>query len=70
MDIFDAAGVIQDGEALLRLVHAEALHVTGDHERGRVAMAEAHAWLRAQPRRSGIRACGRVSSAVWPNTGA
>lgn len=45
MSILDTAGVIQDGEALLRLVHAEALHATGDHERGRLAIAAAHAWL-------------------------
>jgi tetratricopeptide (TPR) repeat protein len=45
MDIVDAARVIQDGEALLRLVHAEALYATGDHERGRQAMSEAYTWL-------------------------
>jgi tetratricopeptide (TPR) repeat protein len=45
MDILEAAGAIEDGEALLRLVHAEALHATGDYEGGRQAMAEAYAWL-------------------------
>jgi tetratricopeptide (TPR) repeat protein len=29
MDIVNATGLIEDGEALLRLVHAEALHATG-----------------------------------------
>jgi tetratricopeptide (TPR) repeat protein len=48
MDILATAGTLEDGEALLRMVHAEALHATGAHERGRVAMDETHAWLCAQ----------------------
>jgi tetratricopeptide (TPR) repeat protein len=48
MDILEAAGAIEDGEALLRMAHAEALHATGARDRARVAMAEAHAWLCAQ----------------------
>jgi hypothetical protein len=57
MDILDAAGVIQDGEALLRLAHAEALHATGDHERGHQVMSEAHAWL--------CRQAEQIENPVW-----
>jgi tetratricopeptide (TPR) repeat protein len=45
MDVMEAAGTLEDGEALLRLAHAEALHATGDPMGGRQAMAEAYAWL-------------------------
>jgi tetratricopeptide (TPR) repeat protein len=48
MAILEATGTLEDGEALLRMVHAEALHAAGARERGRAAMDEAHAWLCAQ----------------------
>jgi eukaryotic-like serine/threonine-protein kinase len=48
MDILAAAGTLEDGEALLRMAHAEALHATGARARARVAMDETHAWMCAQ----------------------
>jgi len=60
MDILEAAGAMEDGEALLRMVHAEALYAAGDRERGRLAMAEVHAWLCAQAM--------QIENPVWRET--
>ena len=48
MDILTTTGAIEDGEAFLRLTHAETLHATAAHEQARAAIAAAHAWLLAQ----------------------
>ena len=60
MDILEAAGAMEDGEALLRMVHAEALYAAGDRERGRLAMAAVHAWLCAQAM--------QIENPVWRET--
>jgi tetratricopeptide (TPR) repeat protein len=48
MDILEAVGIIEDGEPLLRMVHAEALYATGARAQARAAMTAAHAGLCAQ----------------------
>lgn len=41
MTLLEAQGKIEEGEALIRLVHAEALSATGDGDAARAAIADA-----------------------------
>jgi tetratricopeptide (TPR) repeat protein len=52
-----ALGTIDEGEALVRLVHAEALHAAGLHAEARAAIGEAAAVLRAR--------AARISDESW-----
>jgi hypothetical protein len=42
-DLLDSLGTMEDGDALVRLVFAEALHATDDVEGARAALSTAHA---------------------------
>jgi TPR repeat protein len=42
-DLLDSIGSVEDGDALIRLVFAEALHATGDVDGARAALSAAHA---------------------------
>jgi hypothetical protein len=48
MELMQPAGADREGEALLRVTHAEARHATGAHEQARAALAAAHAWVLAR----------------------
>jgi hypothetical protein len=41
MGLLASIGKVEDGEALVRVVYAEALHTTGHHEAARAAIADA-----------------------------
>jgi eukaryotic-like serine/threonine-protein kinase len=45
MEILASEGELEDGESLIRLAHAEALHAIGDAGRAAAAVAEARAGL-------------------------
>ncbi len=51
MSLLESLGGLEEGEALVRLVHAEALHETGDVEGARAAILAAHARLDARAHR-------------------
>jgi hypothetical protein len=44
--ILDALGALEDNEASIRLVHAEAMHAAGRHDEARAALAIAREKLR------------------------
>ncbi|WP_434044443.1 MULTISPECIES: hypothetical protein [Sorangium] len=48
---------MEDGEALVRVVHAEALRVTGDREAARAALAEAEARIEER--------AGKIADPAW-----
>ncbi|WP_437779576.1 serine/threonine-protein kinase [Sorangium sp. So ce1097] len=56
-EILSEIGQLEEGEALVRVVHAEALWTTGDREGARAALAEAEA-------RIGERA-GKIADPAW-----
>jgi hypothetical protein len=45
MKLMEAAGADKEGEALLRVTHAEALHATGASEQARAVLIVARAWI-------------------------
>lgn len=51
MAILNELGVIESGEGLLRLAHAEALHATGRHDAARAAIQEASKRLMTRAKR-------------------
>ena len=42
VELLESLGGIADGESLVRLVHSEALHATGDTDEASTAIAIAH----------------------------
>lgn len=53
----DAVAGVDEGESLVRLVHAEALEAAGDHEAAREAIVKAHRRL--------LERAARIQQAVW-----
>lgn len=51
MAILNELGLIENGEGILRLAHAEALHANGHHDEARAAIQEASARLLARAER-------------------
>jgi hypothetical protein len=53
LQLLESLGGIDDGEALIRLVHAEALHAAGQGDAARAALGAAAVRLRARAERIG-----------------
>jgi eukaryotic-like serine/threonine-protein kinase len=57
MNVLDSIGAIEEGDALARLGHAEALHANGRDDEARQVIAQARQRL--------LERAGRISNAAW-----